>query len=233
MPPTPECTIARLDLVGSELLQCTADGLDRALHVALDQKGELLLARGILQRLHHLLERARRARRAQRLATLSDAVIGDLARSALRSRRRRSDRRPREPSLKPSTSTGTDGPADSTFSPWSSMRARTRPQAMPATTMSPTLERAALDEHGADRPAPALELGLDDDAFGRAIRIGLEIKNLGLQVDRLEQLVEVGALQRRDRHLERLAAHALDDDLVREQLRPDAVRDPPAACRSC
>ncbi len=50
----------RLDLVGPELLQSTRNGFDRALNVTLDQKGEILLARSILQRLHHLFERARR-----------------------------------------------------------------------------------------------------------------------------------------------------------------------------
>ena len=31
------------------------------------------------------------------------------------------------------------------------------------------LERAALDEHGRDRAAAAVELGLDHDAFGRPV----------------------------------------------------------------
>ena len=84
--------------------------------------------------------------------------------------------------------------------------------------MSPTRKRAALHEHRADRAAPALELGLDHDALGGAVRVGLEVQQLGLQVDRLQQLVEVRALQRRHRHLQRLARHALDHDLVLQQL---------------
>ena len=39
--------------------------------------------------------------------------------------------------LKPSTSTGTDGPASFDIAPLSSMSARTRPHSAPATTMSP------------------------------------------------------------------------------------------------
>ncbi len=85
--------------------------------------------------------------------------------------------------------------------------------------MSPTLQRAALHEHGADRAAAALELGLDHDAFGGAVGVGLELEQLGLQEDRLEQLVEVGPLHRRDLDLERLARHALDDDLVLQRAR--------------
>ena len=52
----------------------------------------------------------------------------------------------------------------------------------------------------------------------------MKIENFGLQVDRFEQLVEVGALQCRNRHLERLAAHALDHDLLREQIGAHAIR---------
>ena len=56
------------------------------------------------------------------------------------------------------------------------------------------------------------------------LRLGLQVENFGLQMDRFEQLVEVGALQRRHRHLERLARHAFDDDLVLQQLGAHAVR---------
>ena len=198
------------------------DGLDRALHVALDEQRELLLARSILERLHHLLERARRAGRAQRLAALADAIVGDLAGALLvlddgdliaglgrRVEAQHLDRHRRT------------GRVD-VLALVVDERAHAAPGHAGDDDVA-DLQRAALDEHGADRAAAALELGLDDDAFGRAVRIGLELENLGLQVDRLEQLVEVGALQRRDRHLERLAAHALDDDLVREQLGLDAL----------
>ena len=47
------------------------------------------------------------------------------------------------------------------------------------------LERAALDQCGADRATPALELRLDDDALGSAVGIGGELKHLGLQGDRI------------------------------------------------
>ena len=56
------------------------------------------------------------------------------------------------------------------------------------------------------------------------LRIGLQVEDFGLQVDRFQQLVEVGALQGRHRHLERLARHAFDDDLVLQQLGAHAVR---------
>ena len=57
-----------------------------------------------------------------------------------------------------------------------------------------------------------------------AVRVGLQLEHFGLQQDRLEQLVEVGVLQRRDLDVERLAAHRFDDDLVLQQLGADALR---------
>ena len=58
--------------------------------------------------------------------------------------------------------------------------------------MSPTLQRAALDQHGRDGAAAAIELGLDHDAFGRTVGIGLEVEDFGLQQDGLLELVEAG-----------------------------------------
>ena len=85
-------------------------------------------------------------------------------------------------------------------------------------------QRAALHEDGADRTAATLELGFDDDAFRRAMRIGAKIQNFGLQMDRFQQLVEIGALQCRNRHFERVAAHALDDDFLRQEIGAHAAR---------
>ena len=76
-------------------------------------------------------------------------------------------------------------------------------------------QRAGLDQHGGDRAAALVELGLDDDAFGRAVGIGLEVENFGLQQDGFEQLVEVGALGRRNLDVEHLAAHRFDEHFVR------------------
>src|SRR5262249_11097262 len=41
-------------------------------------------------------------------------------------------------------------------------------------------QRAALNENRADRPAPAFELRLNDDAFRRPVGIGCKLKYLGL-----------------------------------------------------
>ena len=109
-------------------------------------------------------------------------------------------------------------------SPSSSISARTRPQAVPATTMSPTLQRAALDQRGADGTAAALELGLDDHAFGGALGIGLEVEHFGLQRDRFQQLVEAGRFSAETSTSSVSPPHALDDDLVLQQLGAHALR---------
>ena len=89
--------------------------------------------------------------------------------------------------------------------------------------MSPTLQGAALHQHGADRTAAALQLGFDDDAFGRAVGIGLELEQLGLQMNGFQQLVDAGLLERRHLDLERLARHALHDDFVLQQVGAHAL----------
>ena len=89
--------------------------------------------------------------------------------------------------------------------------------------MSPTLQRAALDQHGGDRAAAALELGFEHDAFGRAVRVGLEVEQLGLQQDRFLELVEIGLLERRDLDIEHLAAELLDHELVLQQFLAHAL----------
>ncbi len=86
------------------------------------------------------------------------------------------------------------------------------------------LERAALHQHGGDRAAAALELGLDDDAFGGAVRVGAQLEHFGLQQDRFLELVEVLAGLGRDLDRQHVAAHLLDDDLVLQQLLADALR---------
>ena len=63
MPPTPECRMRAATSLGAERLQRLGDGLDRALHVALDDQREDLVAGG-LELAHHLLERAARRGRA-------------------------------------------------------------------------------------------------------------------------------------------------------------------------
>src|SRR5581483_3855144 len=59
------------------------------------------------------------------------------------------------------------------------------------------IERTALDENRRDRAAAAIELGFENDAFGGAVRVRLQVEQFGLQEDRLLQFVEIGLFQRR------------------------------------
>ena len=84
-------------------------------------------------------------------------------------------------------------------------------------------ERAGLDDRGRDRAAVLVELGLDDRADRRPLRVGLELLEVGDEQDHLDQLVEPDAGPRRDGHERRVAAVLLDDDAGLGQLGLDPV----------
>ena len=94
-------------------------------------------------------------------------------------------------------------------------------------------QRALLNEDGGNGAAAAIELGFDDGAFRRAVRIGLEIEDFGLQQDGFEQLVEVGAVLRRDFDVEHFTAHGFDEHFMLQQLGCGPSADRLRACRSC
>ena len=218
---------ASAHLVVADLLQRADDGLHRALHVALDDERELLAAGAFLELAHHLGERAAGARagatRGQTIALLALAVVGDLAgagfrlddRDAVAGFRRaveaeHLDRQRRRRFLDLSPGIG-------------DQRADAAPFGAGDDDVAGA-QGAALDEHGRDRAAAAVELGLDHRALGDAVGVGLEVEHLGLQRDRLEQRVETLAGLGRDLDLQRLAAERLDLDLVLQQLGADPVR---------
>ena len=86
------------------------------------------------------------------------------------------------------------------------------------------LECPVLHEHTRHRTLARVELRLDDRADRIAIRVGLEVEELGLQQDLVEQLRDAGALLRRNRRRQRLAAEHLEHDAVRKQVLHDALR---------
>jgi hypothetical protein len=53
--------------------------------------------------------------------------------------------------------------------------------------------------------------------------VGLQVQQLGLQLDCFQQLVRSRSSAGRYRHLERFARHALDDDLVLQQVRAHTI----------
>ena len=94
-------------------------------------------------------------------------------------------------------------------------------------------ERAGLDDRGRDGAAVLVELGLDDRADGRPLRVRLELLEVGDEQDHLDQLVEPDAGPRRDGHERRVAAVLLDDDAGLGQLGLHPVRVRNRPCRSC
>src|SRR5829696_8640060 len=214
-----------LDLLVADLLERADDRLERALHVGLDDERELLAAGAFLEVAHHVGKRAAGAGRAGggALALLPGAVVGDLAGAGFRlddgdtvARLRRAVEaehldRNRRPGLLRHRALVVDE----------------RPDAAPLGAGDGDVagaQRAALDEHGRDRPAAAVELRLDDRALGRAGAVRPEVEDLGLELQALEQRVEALAGLRRDLELERVAAERLDHHLVAQELGPHPLR---------
>ena len=57
------------------------------------------------------------------------------------------------------------------------------------------LQGAALYEYGGNRATTLVKLGFDDQTTGFTIRVGLEVENFGLQQNRIQQLVKIGAFE--------------------------------------
>ena len=221
------------DFVGAELVERRVDRFDRALHVALDDQREFLAGPLVCNcdiicssepRWPARLAAFSRARR-WRYSVISRARASlSTTASGRRPPARRESRAPRP------ASTGRR------FLDLLAAIVDQRAHAAPFVAGDDDvadLQRAALHQHGGDRAAALVELGFDDDAFGGAVRIGLQVENFGLQQDRLEQLVEIGALGRRDFDVQRRRRPS-----IRRGPRAAAVRCAPAAdwrraCRSC
>ena len=85
-------------------------------------------------------------------------------------------------------------------------------------------ERAGLDDRRGDRAAALVELRLDDRADRGALRVGLQLLEVGHEEDRLEQVGQPDAGLGRHGHERRVAAVLLDDDVGLGQLGLDPVR---------
>src|SRR3712207_9588152 len=68
-------------------------------------------------------------------------------------------------------------------------------------------QRAALNEHGRHRAAAAVELRLDHGAFRRAVGVGVQVQDLGLELQAFQKVAQ--AVARLDRKSTRLnSSHA-------------------------
>src|ERR671928_54867 len=94
--------------------------------------------------------------------------------------------------------------SDSVMAPTPEWMTRAETSSLPSFSSAPTMAStepctSPLMTSGKTFWASALvELRLDDHALGGGRRIGPEVEQLGLQQDAFEELVEIGALQRRD-----------------------------------
>ena len=98
-----------------------------------------------------------------------------------------------------------------------------RPYSWPGEQDVADLQLALADQHRGDGAAAALEARFEHDA-GRRARVGrFEVEQLGLQQQRIEQLVDALPGQRGDADEQRLAAPLLGDQLVLRELPANAI----------
>ena len=84
-------------------------------------------------------------------------------------------------------------------------------------------ERAAGDQHGRQRALALVEPGLDHGGFRRAIGVGAQFEQFGLEQDLLDQSVETRAGLGRNLDVLDVAAHRLDHHFVLEQALADLL----------
>ena len=200
MPPTARCTNATLTSSRSSFAQALGDGLERAVHVGLEDHVE----RGRLAPLD-LLEDVLELDAGLRWPTACRRMVGGAARwlaglgrpcgPSCRRGRRGSRRRRSGTSDRPSTCTGVDGPR---LLDVLALVVDEGPHPAPRRAGHDRVadpEGAALDEHGGHRAAADVEVGLEHDAAGPALGVGDELLDVGDEQELLEQVVDAEALQ--------------------------------------
>ena len=91
---------------------------------------------------------------------------------------------------RPRTTTALAGPAFVTRLPLSFSSARTRPNVSPTTMMSPTLSVPVWTSAVATGPRPLSSWASTIVPIGGALRVGLELLEVGDEQDHLDELVE-------------------------------------------
>ena len=85
-------------------------------------------------------------------------------------------------------------------------------------------QRSLLDDDRRKRAAAHVHLGLDDDSGDLRLGVRLELKDVGLQEDHFEKVVDPGPLDGRHRHRDRLPAPVLRCDAPLLHLRLHLVQ---------
>ena len=198
-----------LHLVVRQLRQRAGQHFGRALHVGLDDDRQFLdAALG-----HLLLERLQREPAAlgdeRLLLGLGLPEHGDLTRLGRVGDRPGTSRRARAAFRARALRPASTGRRVLAGRPRSSMSARTRPTTGPAMKLSPTLSVPSCTSTVATGPRPRSSLVSSTVPDRRALRVGLELADLGDEQNHLEQSVEVGLLLGRDFDEHRRAAPVL------------------------
>ena len=94
---------------------------------------------------------------------------------------------------------------------------------LPADDSVADAESAALDDHRGERPTAKIDFGLDNDTAGLGLRVGLELKHICLEQDHLEQIIDSGALDRRDWHGHRFPTPVFGRNVTLLHLRLDLL----------
>ena len=123
----------------------------------------------------------------------------------------------------PSTCTGVDGGASLTWSPLSSMSARTRPHAAPATIGSPTRSVPFSTITVATGPRPTSRLASSTTPRARPSGLAGQLLDVGHDQQLLEQVVDAEVLQGGHLDHDRVAAPLLGHQALLGQLLHDPV----------
>ena len=216
-----------------ELDQRVFQGLDRAGHVALDDQQQLFPLAGLERRLQVLQRDPRPPLGEHRAALPGLAPLGDL---------------PGHPVVvddqEAVAGAGHGGEAEHLHRPGRRRLADLvavlvqhgpdPAERLAADDRVADVQRAALHEHGRDRAAALVQVRLDRHALRLLVRVGPQVE-LGVrgQHDRLEQVVDAGAVARGHVDEQVLAAELLGHQAVLGELGPDPLpgRRPP--CRPC
>ena len=221
MPPTPLAMTLTDDLVGADLRQRVAQRLGAALHVRLDDELDRL------RRPPRPSARTRPRSSWQRRASRTSRNLPWRYSATSRALRSLSTTSRSSPAFggsdRPSTCTGTAGPASATCLPVASNSARTRPNSWPAMIGSPARSVPRLTSTVATGPRPFSMLDSSTTPTARPVCGALRSSTSACSSIGLEQLVDALARARRDVDEHHVAAPFLGDHVLLAEIVAHAV----------
>ena len=207
---------ARRYFIIAQLLSRLGNRLNRTLHIAFNNQGHFS-ALGILQLVHHLVERGRFwAGHCGLFACFARPIISHFTRACLIFDNCQQFARAR-------CATGAQHFNRRRRSGRFHLFAAVINQRTHATGFLPDdknitdIQRAALHQNRRHRAAPFIELGFNHNALSIAIGFGFQFHQLGLQRHSFQQIIKPVAGLRRDFNHLRVAAHILGNDFLAQK----------------